>query len=251
MQPLDRFREIILCDFEFVSRPGERQIPVCMVAWELSSSRELRVWEDQFRSAPPFETGSDTLFVAYYASAELGCLRSLGWPMPERILDLYTEFRNLTNGWPTLAGNNLLGALAHFGLDGIGAEEKDDPDGAYLRGGPWSEEEQQAILDYCETDVAALRWLLAAMVPRLESLNLKVRSKEINFFRRRVCLHNSCRFVAGACEGFAGWDVGLGLGRGARRERAVAPGDRAASRGMRFSFRRRSDGIDECLRCAQ
>src|SRR6476659_1823839 len=92
---------------------------------------------------------------------------------------------------------------------------------------------------------------LAATPFRLESLNLKVRSKEINFFRRRVCLHNSCRFVAGACEGFAGWDVGLGLGRGARRERAVAPGDRAASRGRRFSFRGRSDGVDGLPRCAR
>lgn len=54
-------------------------------------------------------------FVAYYASAELGCFLSLGWDLPVRILDLFTEFRNFTNGWPTLAGNSLLGALAHFG----------------------------------------------------------------------------------------------------------------------------------------
>jgi hypothetical protein len=61
---------------------------------------------------------------AYYASAELGCYSALGWPMPERILDLFTEFRARTNGLDTLAGNSLLGALASFGLDGMGAAEK-------------------------------------------------------------------------------------------------------------------------------
>ena len=68
----------------------------------------------------------DTLFVAYYASAELGCHRALGWPMPARILDLFTEFRDRTNGLATPAGAGLLGALAYFGLDAMGAAEKDD-----------------------------------------------------------------------------------------------------------------------------
>ena len=66
----------------------------------------------------------DVLFVAFYASAELGCYRVLGWPMPERILDLFIEFRDRTNGLPTPAGSRLLGALAYFGLDAMGAIEK-------------------------------------------------------------------------------------------------------------------------------
>jgi DNA polymerase I len=168
MHLLDRFREVTLCDFEFVSRLGERQIPVCMVAWELRSGRKLRVWEDQFGPEPPFPTGSDSVLVAYFASAELGCFRFLGWSMPERVLDLYTEFRNLTNGWQTIAGNNLLGALAHFGLDGIGVEEKEEMRQRILQGGPWLPEEPQAILNYCETDVAALSRLLPAMMPRVD-----------------------------------------------------------------------------------
>ena len=70
--------------------------------------------------------------------------------MPARILDLFTEFRNHTNGLPTPAGNGLVGALAHFGLDSIGAEEKDTMRALVLRGGPWTEAEKAAILDYCE-----------------------------------------------------------------------------------------------------
>ena len=34
----------------------------------------------------------DTLYVAYYASAEMGCHLTLNWPLPENLLDLF-EFR--------------------------------------------------------------------------------------------------------------------------------------------------------------
>ena len=75
-------------------RAGERQVPVCLVARELRSGRTIRLWQDQFGPTPPFPIGADVLFVAYYASAELGCFRALGWPMPARILDLFAEFRD-------------------------------------------------------------------------------------------------------------------------------------------------------------
>ena len=37
-----------------------------------------------------------------------------------------------------------------------------------LRGGPWSDAEREAILDYCESDVEALARLLPAMLPRID-----------------------------------------------------------------------------------
>jgi DNA polymerase I len=165
---LEYFREVVAVDFEFIATAGNRPVPVCFVAHELRSGRRFRVWRDQFDPAPPNATGKDVLFVAYYASAELGCYRVLGWPMPERILDLFTEFRAMTNGLDTPAGNSLLGALAYFGLDGIGGAEKDEMRALILRGGPWSEAERLAILDYCEGDVDALRRLLVAMLSKLD-----------------------------------------------------------------------------------
>jgi DNA polymerase-1 len=165
---LEYFREVVAVDFEFIATAGNRPVPVCLVARELRSGRRFRVWRDQFDSAPPYATGTDVLFVAYYASAELGCYRVLGWPMPERILDLFTEFRARTNGLDTPAGNSLLGALAYFGLDGLGTAEKDDMRALILRGGPWSDSERLAILDYCEGDVDALRRLLVAMWSKVD-----------------------------------------------------------------------------------
>src|SRR5205814_5424418 len=168
--PLDLlpFKEIWAVDFEFRSQPGENPEPVCLVAWELKSGRKIRLWRDQFGTAPPYPIGPDVLFVAYYASAEIGCHLALSWPSPQRVLDLFTEFRNHTNGIPTVGGAGLLGALAHHGLDGIGTVEKDEMRDLVLRGGPWSARERAAILDYCQGDVAALARLLPVMLPDID-----------------------------------------------------------------------------------
>lgn len=108
-------------DFEFHpahGRQGNSPEPVCMVARELNSGTTIRVWQDELAalSKAPFPTGPDALFVAYYASAEVACFLALGWPLPTHTLDLYAEFRCLTNGSAPAHGNGLLGALLHFGL---------------------------------------------------------------------------------------------------------------------------------------
>jgi DNA polymerase I len=162
------FTEIWVVDFEFVANPGENPEPVCLVAWELRSGRKLRLWRDEFSAVSPYPTGPDVLFVAFYASADIGCHLALGWPVPERVLDPFTEFRNHTNGIPTISGAGLLGALAHHGLDSIGAVEKVEMRDLVLRGGPWSVAERVAILEYCESDVAALARLLPAMQPHID-----------------------------------------------------------------------------------
>jgi hypothetical protein len=128
------FTEIWAVDFEFGAEAGENPDPVCLVAWELRSGRKVRLWRDEFGRLPPYATGPDGLFVAYYASAEIGCHLALGWPVPERVLDLFTEFRNLTNGTTTVSGAGLLGALAYYGLDRIGTVEKDEMRDLVLRG---------------------------------------------------------------------------------------------------------------------
>jgi len=176
---LGHYREVWAVDFEFHAPTGERPDPRCMVARELRSGRSIRVWADELARtpAPPFPTGPDTLFVAYYASAELGCFRTLGWTMPARILDLYTEFRRLTNGQTTVSGNGLLGALAHFGLGAVDATEKSDMRDLAIRGGSFSEAERTALLEYCESDVVALSKLLPAMLPFLDVPRALVRGR--------------------------------------------------------------------------
>jgi DNA polymerase I len=163
------FREIVLADFEYIATPGERPVPVCAVGHELCSGRCFRIWQDKMLGpTPPWASGPDVLFVAYYASAELGNFLVLNWPMPTRILDLFVEFRHLTNGLNTPAGKSLLGALAYFGLDSVGTTEKKEMQEAIGAGAWQGRFSQQDILNYCEGDVAALKRLFVAMLPRID-----------------------------------------------------------------------------------
>jgi DNA polymerase I len=165
----DSFEEVWLIDTEYVSLPGERPDPVCLVAWELRSGRKLRLWKDRLGPVPPFSTAPECLLVAFYASAEVGFFLANGWPKPTRILDLFVEYRNRHNCLPTITGNNkLIGALAQYGLDTIGASEKQEMIDLIQHGEPWSNEEQTAILDYCESDVAALSRLLPIMLSYID-----------------------------------------------------------------------------------
>ena len=170
---LSQFHKVWLVDFEFSAPPGERPRVLCLVAREYRTGQTIKLWEDDLRSMdrPPFSIDTASLYVAYYASAEIGCHLSLGWPLPKNLLDLFAEFRNNRNGLQVPCGSGLLGALAFYGLGGIGGLEKEEMRELAIRGGPFTETEKTALLDYCETDVIALAKLLPTMVPEID-LNL-------------------------------------------------------------------------------
>jgi hypothetical protein len=165
------FNEVWGVDFEFTQPVGGRPVPVCMVANEFTSDRTVRLFGDELgccAGESPYPFSPHSLFVSYYAIAELSCHLALGWPLPAYVLDLYIEFRNLTNSLETPAGNSLLGALAWFGVDIMDAVEKDTMRQLAMRGGPWSAEERTALLEYCQRDVIALRKLFERMQPKLD-----------------------------------------------------------------------------------
>lgn len=176
------FREVWLVDFEFSAPSGELPTVVCLVAWEINSGQKLRYWQDDLvkMKLPPYAIGAESLFIAYYASAEMGCHLAMGWPMPVNILDLFTEFRNATNGLPLPCGASLLGALAWYGLSSVDSAEKESMRQLAISGGPWNAREKEALLDYCETDVAALSCLLPKMLPILDIPRALLRGQYMN-----------------------------------------------------------------------
>jgi DNA polymerase-1 len=159
------FDEIWLHDFEFVPKPGEHPDVVCLVARELRSGQMLRLWRDELTKQSPYRTDDRVLFVNFIANAELCCHLALGWPIPKNVLDLSAAFRNLVNGRSTPEGKGLIGALRYYGIDNIGAKQKDAMQKRVMRGWPYSKEEQRQILDYCEGDVNALGHLLPKILP--------------------------------------------------------------------------------------
>ncbi len=179
------FRSIWLIDFEYNALPGENPNVVCMVAKEFKTGQIFRLWQDEMkRSLPAFLAGGDSLFVAYAFTAEASCFLALNWPLPDLILDLYVEFRCLTNDlWP-FAGNGLLGALAYFGLPSISVGEKESMRALIMSGGPWDEEQKSRILTYCESDVEALFRLLPVMAPKIDLPRALLRGKFMGYCSR-------------------------------------------------------------------
>jgi hypothetical protein len=163
------FDEIWFCDCEYQAIAGNPPIPVCLVANEWHSGREVRLWQDELRArpCPPYRTDRRALFVSYVATAELVCHLALGWELPAVVLDLYVEFCRLTNGRYRPAGRSLLGALSYFGIQGMDPDEKDEMRRLILRG-HWTADEQAAILQYCRSDVIALRALYPAILPTID-----------------------------------------------------------------------------------
>jgi DNA polymerase I len=168
---VSHFTTVVVCDFEYEVADGELPNVLCMVAHVLDENlqhvRTLRQWRGEFGTAPPFDTGPNTLFVAYSAWAELTCFMTLGWKFPEHIFDLHTAY---------LAASNLLlphdpdevrkklrkrlpDACRAYGIEGWEQIDK----GTMARDigeGRWRDYGQAAVFDYCEEDVRMSALLL-------------------------------------------------------------------------------------------
>ena len=166
---IKNFKHIIAIDFEFSAPNGERPSVVCLIAKDITTGEIWRIFQEQLYSLkhPPYPTGTDSLIVAYYASAEINCYKALGWDLPTHVLDLFTEFRCMTNGLTLPSGAGLLGALNYFGLSGIDTIEKEGMRELAMRGGHYTETEKSDLLNYCESDVLALEKLLLPMLPMI------------------------------------------------------------------------------------
>ena len=90
---LGTFREVVVVDIELPPSPASGQRRFVSSPTSCAAGAASACSQDQFGPSPPYATGPDVLFVAFYATAELGVYRVLGWPMPERVLDLFVEFR--------------------------------------------------------------------------------------------------------------------------------------------------------------
>ena len=129
----ESFNEIWAVDTEYYPGPGysnggrdgDSITPLALVAIELRSGRVIRRWQDELGPFPPYRLDTQALIVAFMATAELGYHLAAGWGQPARLVDMYIEFRHLTNDARIKSGDrprgyhSLAGALRHFGLDEI------------------------------------------------------------------------------------------------------------------------------------
>ena len=62
----------------------------------------------------------------------------------------------------------MLGASVFYGISSMSAATKDAMRDLILGGGPWTQDEQEAILSYCQQDVEVLTELLTKMAPDID-----------------------------------------------------------------------------------
>ena len=167
---LKYFREVVIADTEFRSLGNGSLLVRCVCAVELRSGREHRLWIDE-GSRCPFPTDDLTLFVAHYASAEIGSHLSLRWPTPQNVLDTCVEFSAMTSG---LRGRgehrSLLGALRYFRIQTLEDEEKEELRALAMMvklNAEYSAAERRNLLDYCFGDVLRTKRLLCKLEPFL------------------------------------------------------------------------------------
>ncbi len=161
------FPQIWIVDYEFLAPPGTPPTPICYCAREVATGETIKKWSNS-DSGPEYSVDEDALFVAYFASAEMGCHIALQWPRPRNIIDLYAEFRLFSNGRSLPAGRGLLGACTYFGIEGGDATYKDTMRDRILQGPPYTEEEKTRILDYCMLDVTLTSKLFITMKPGID-----------------------------------------------------------------------------------
>jgi hypothetical protein len=173
---MSNFGSIAVCDFEYEAAPGELPHVICMVARVLDEHlrhvRTIKLWRGEFGSTPPFDTGPDTLFVAYSAWAEMTCFLVLGWKFPTYIFDQHTAYLAASNFLlpydPGAVRNKprkrLSDACRAYGLEGWERIDKDTIAKA-IGDGSWREQyTPEQILAYCDEDVRMETLLLRAQL---------------------------------------------------------------------------------------
>ena len=178
----ENFDAIVVCDFEYEVaggdyglQPGDLPVPLCMVAHVLDENlrhvRTIRLWRGEFGSAPPFDIGPDTLFVAYSAWAEMTCFKLLGWPFPAHIFDQHTAY---------LAASNILlpynpdetrkkprkrlsDACRAYGIEGWERIDKETI-AEDIGDSQWAKYGVERVFEYCEEDVRMSVRLLRAQL---------------------------------------------------------------------------------------
>jgi hypothetical protein len=186
------FKHIVVGDFEYEVPDGGLPNPLCFVGHELDENlrhvRTIRQWRDDFGPKPPFDTGPDTLFVAYSAQAEMTCFLMIGWPFPEHIFDQHTAYLAASNVLlpyepekekraqqkKAQRGKRLPDACRAYGIEGWERIDKDDIARSIGEGTWRGKYSPQDVFTYCEEDVANSVKLLRKQLQPLLTLTGRV-----------------------------------------------------------------------------
>jgi DNA polymerase I len=119
-------------------------------------------------AAPPLvSTACLAPEACFSATAECGAFASLGWRQPRNLVDLWAEFRVLTNG--TTHATRFLEVLRAFGIPALVDDAEKEAWRTLCKKGSFDAiaQNREGILAYCETDVLPLVELYRRITPNL------------------------------------------------------------------------------------
>jgi|GEM_PF-2277603 len=163
---LKQYLSIWLVNFEFIAGSDGIPRPVCMVAMEHRSHRTIRLWNDEMSGMKqtPFPVDDSSLYVSYYATADLGCHQALGWDLPSALIDLYQLYRDDNNG---MRPANLYRALLRYGVNEPSiAHDHNIRHMIMVDNDEYDEEIQSQTLYLCKRKVKAMEMLLPHLSPK-------------------------------------------------------------------------------------
>jgi DNA polymerase I len=170
----DRFREIWHVDFEFRFDENNLPVPVAMFAKEHRTGTEIAMRQPQLVATKraPFDTGPESLVVAFSIVAELTCFHVLGWPRPRNALCTYFETSAAINGADivglTEKRPSLLEACDLFAIPHMEKERKQHVRDIIINNANYSEDQWGEIDDYNRDDVLLTIPLLEALAPSID-----------------------------------------------------------------------------------
>lgn len=168
MKTWNDFPDKYIVDFEFHGDDKDAlPIPECYVFKNLRTGEITQHWITKDETSPEYSLNDTSLFISFYSPAEMKCHLALNFDFPIYSLDLFPEFRCLTNGLRTPSGNSLIGACLYYGLSPTDAAYKESMRTRILQGPPYTDREKKSILDYCQKDVEMTAELFTAMQPHI------------------------------------------------------------------------------------
>ena len=112
-------------------------------------------------TTPPFAITRQTLVLSFFATAELGCFKQLGWAPPERLLDMYAEARMRWNG-SLRPGAGLVDVAQRLHVGVVDETHKNAMRDIAIHNRKFTTEEQTQLMNYCEADVRTLSEIFLA-----------------------------------------------------------------------------------------
>ena len=177
---LNGFSRVLSVDAEFLldSTGTSPQRVLCLVFKDIQTGEIFRHWVDGKSHVPHFFDYESCLLVSFNAVAEHGVFLNLLHGQPKYMVDCFVENKCLYGPFISKNKTGLIDTCARYNIDTIGKEQKDNELDLILRRNQYdhkpfiySLDEQQQILDYCQSDVEETAKLFISQMADIEKKN--------------------------------------------------------------------------------